>query len=326
MTPRRALVTWSCAAGLALAAVAAPTLGCNASRSSDHKEKEADDSDEGGTKKKKKAKKGEASAAATSAATAAPPDGPPSATGAAPPPETAAPPPTPPPLAAGRSAVPTLEEWGSQLKEVNVKGSSALRCETKMIREYLRVSCKDKNDSGGTPTSVAVVRGGRDAWTFASGGVASLVIPYLEGIDAEVRFSWTDKSHVLKLHWPKGTPKPAMLGVFEGASSPQDGVMASSADGEARLCACHKKLFKTSCDQMFAGYNPFCDADFKSDCQRLLECSRGEPSTMPSCPAGTERGGTGHWCYKRCTSAADCAKGQTCDTSSTGQGKVCWDP
>lgn len=318
---------------LQLALIAALSLGglhCNSAPKSDKKAQESD-SEEDTPKKKKKAKPADSAVAGTGA-TAKGADGAATASGSAPPPPPTAtavaapdpPPAAPPPLAPGRSPVPTLAEWGSQLKEVNVKGSSALACETKMVREYLRVSCKDKNDSGGTPTAVKVTKGGREAWTFASGGVASLVIPYVEGIDAEVLFSWTDKSHVLKLRWPKGSPKPAFFGVFEGAASPQGGGGAS-ADGEARLCACHKKLFKTSCDAMFAGYNPFCDADFKNDCEKLLECSRGEPSAMPSCPAGTERGGTGHWCYKRCTSNADCSAGQSCDTSTTGVGKVCFD-
>ncbi|MBW2454621.1 MAG: hypothetical protein JRI68_08925, partial [Deltaproteobacteria bacterium] len=33
----------------------------------------------------------------------------------------------------GRSAVPTLAEWNSVEREVTVKGSSALNCETKMV-------------------------------------------------------------------------------------------------------------------------------------------------------------------------------------------------
>src|SRR5687767_10353928 len=39
------------------------------------------------------------------------------------------------PLPAGRSAVPTLDEWNNLKKEVTVKGSSALNCETKIVRE-----------------------------------------------------------------------------------------------------------------------------------------------------------------------------------------------
>src|SRR4051812_37398799 len=80
-------------------------------------------------------------------------------------------PPAPPP---GRTLMPTFDEWSSQRKEVTVKGSSALGCETKMVREYLRVSCRGKNDSGGTPTTVKVTKGGRgEALTFATAGVTA---------------------------------------------------------------------------------------------------------------------------------------------------------
>jgi hypothetical protein len=99
------------------------------------------------------------------------------------------------PILPGRSAVPTLEEWNAVTKEVNVKGSSALQCETKMLREWLRVSCRGKNDTGGTPVSVITEKGGFGAYLFASGGVTSIVLPFVEGIDATFRFAWTDKSH-----------------------------------------------------------------------------------------------------------------------------------
>src|SRR5262245_55218249 len=81
-------------------------------------------------------------------------------------------------LAAGRTPAPTLEEWNTLKKEVTVKGSSALRCETKIIREYLRVSCKDEVPEG-TPKGIKVLKGGREAMVFAHGGVMSLILPYV---------------------------------------------------------------------------------------------------------------------------------------------------
>jgi hypothetical protein len=126
--------------------------------------------------------------------------------------------PTPP---TGRSKPPTLNEWAAMTREVTVKGSSALGCETKIVREWLRVSCRGKNDTGGTPTKLRVVRGGNnEAMTFASGGVTSLVVPFVEGTDLAVSFSWTDKSHRLTIRWPRGAPQPPAVGVFEGAASP----------------------------------------------------------------------------------------------------------
>ena len=108
-------------------------------------------------------------------------------------------------LPAGRSAVPTLDEWGSLKKEVTVKGSSALKCETKIVREYMRISCRGKNDTGGTPKGVMVIKGGHgEASTYAAAGMTSLIVPYVEGINLEATFAWTDKSSKLVINWPKG--------------------------------------------------------------------------------------------------------------------------
>ena len=130
---------------------------------------------------------------------------------------------------AGRSAVPTLDEW-NKVGEVTVKGSSALGCQTKMVREWLRVSCSGKNDTGGTPTSVKIDKGaGSDRFTFAQNAVTSLVMPFEDGVQVEATFSWTDKSHKLTVSWPRGAPKPPVVGTFQGASSPLDAKACRSA-------------------------------------------------------------------------------------------------
>lgn len=100
-------------------------------------------------------------------------------------------------LPPGRSPEPTPAEW-SAVREVTVQGSSALGCETKMVREWLRVSCRGKNDTGGTPTTIAITKGaGIDRYTFAAAGLTSLLVPFVDGTDVEATFSWTDKSHRL---------------------------------------------------------------------------------------------------------------------------------
>ncbi len=213
-------------------------LGACEEKASREKEKSAtkEDDDDDDDKKKKKKKSGSSSASAASASTApaaptpaptptpapsptTPPDAAPTTTAEAPPPP---PPPVPTP-AGGRSAVPTQAEWAAQTKEVGVRGSAALGCETKQVREWLRVSCRGTNDTGGKPTALRFISGdSKEAFTFASGGITSLVIPYEEGINSVYVFSWTDKSHKLVLSWPRGAPKPALLGVFQGAASPLD--------------------------------------------------------------------------------------------------------
>lgn len=123
----------------------------------------------------------------------------------------------PPPIPSGKSAVPTTEEWNAQTREVTVLGSGKLNCETKQVREWIRVSCKGKNDTGGEATGVKVTKGGGrgDDFVFASGGVASLVYRFYEGQSLEAEFKWTDKTKTLVVAWPNGAPEPPARGAFK---------------------------------------------------------------------------------------------------------------
>lgn len=215
------------------------------------------------------------------------------------------------PLADGRTPPPTLEEWNSMRKEVTVKGSSALNCETKIVREYLRVSCRGKNDTGGTPTTLSVIKGGREAYTFAASGVTSLVMPFVRGTHLEAMFSWTDKAHKLVVNWPAGAPAPQIVGVFEGASSPLDGTPSAIAE---RLCVCHKKVTgSATCEDVFGGGDADCDRTYSGDCQKLLECSRMEPGTWPTCQSGFTNGPMGR-CFALCGAGNTCSNGKVCAT------------
>jgi hypothetical protein len=222
-----------------------------------------------------------------------------------------APPAFKPTLAPGRTPVPSLAEWNSQKKEVTVKGSSALNCETKIVREYLRVSCRGKNDTGGTPTAVRILKGGREATVFATPGVTSLVVPYVEGIDLVAGFSWTDKSHALTVHWPKGSARPVVVGVFEGAKSPLDG----TADGNAqKLCDCYKKVSgQRTCEDLPGGADADCDRTWGHNCQKLVECAIGIPLAAPAClPGFVNAGASGH-CFKQCGGGhGGCPAGRDC--------------
>ena len=111
---------------------------------------------------------------------------------------------------------PTTAEWNAQTKEVTVTGSSKLKCETKMVNRWLRVSCRGKNDTGGTPKNVTITKGGGDGktFTYAQNNVTSLVLPFVEGVDVEALFTWTDKKAKLHVWWPRGAPEPPPKGKF----------------------------------------------------------------------------------------------------------------
>jgi hypothetical protein len=124
------------------------------------------------------------------------------------------------------SAIPTHDEWQSAV-EVKVKGSTALGCETKRIREWLGVFCAKPNDANGTPVQVTLQKaevlhaGGsveqvrREVQISSAPGATSLVARYVPGTDVEATFSWTDKEKHLTLWWPDGKPEPLYQGAFK---------------------------------------------------------------------------------------------------------------
>lgn len=113
------------------------------------------------------------------------------------------------------SKVPTLAEWNAVTREITVRGSSALNCETKMLREWLRVSCR-KNAEHGEPSKVETFASGQQHFQFpaagvAASGVTSVVVQVVRRKNFSAKFSWAD-NHVatLKLSWPHGAPNPTI--------------------------------------------------------------------------------------------------------------------
>ena len=153
-------------------------------------------------------------ATATAAATAAPAT---TATAAAPAATVA------PTAEAAAEPPPSAKDWETA-KEINVSGSTALGCETKRVRNWVRVHCAKPNDAEGTPVSVklkkaevlgAEVRNHRKDVTLSSEeGETTLVARYVEGVDVEAVFKWTDRERLLVLWWPAGKAEPASLGSF----------------------------------------------------------------------------------------------------------------
>jgi hypothetical protein len=100
-------------------------------------------------------------------------------------------------LPEGRTLPPTDSEW-ALVTELDVKGSTAAACETKQVREWLRVSCH-KTDAL-TPVGVVVEKGGLvDTSVLAAGESAVLLSAFAQNEEPlEVRFLWRDHSRVLK--------------------------------------------------------------------------------------------------------------------------------
>jgi hypothetical protein len=127
--------------------------------------------------------------------------------------------------AAAPEGPPTSEEWETA-KEVTVTGSTALGCETKRVREWVRVLCAKPNDAAGTPVGVKLKKAEvlqvgevqnhrKNVKTSSEEGSTMLMAKYVEGADVEAVFSWTDKEKLLVLWWPTGKPEPRQVGAFK---------------------------------------------------------------------------------------------------------------
>lgn len=116
-------------------------------------------------------------------------------------------------IPSGHSKVPGLDEWNAVPREITVRHSTSLGCETKMLREWLRVSCRGRGQLG-VPISVSINRQqGQQAYKLATpGALTSLVAQVVRGKTLEASFVWENggahRSATLLVSWPHGAPKP----------------------------------------------------------------------------------------------------------------------
>ena len=223
-----------------------------------------------------------------------------------------------------RSATPTVAEWNSA-GDVEVTDAKKLGCETRMVREWLRVSCRVKDDKGGIPTAVSIVKGKTgDTLTYLNKAVTSLIVPFEPGMkDFQAVYSWEDKSVALTVTWPAGKKRPDPIGAFDTKN-----VMRGVKSDEAlmgRLCTCFKKVREqATCDAMLGATDVDCDRTYQGDCEKLVECANFEPGAFPTCLAGFTNGGVGGRCYKKCDDNGDCAANEECNNEATfGGATVC---
>ena len=189
-----------------------------------------------------------------------------------------------------RSKVPTVAEWNAQTREVKVTGAVALGCETKMVREWLRVSCRGSNSTRGVPEGVKIASGdtGRgEFFTFASGNVASVVFPFLPGADVQAVFEFSKGNWTLNSQWPADTPTPAVRGVFtRGGSAPaaraaDDDERPSGGAGAPSEAAREFVRLAKRIDACFAR----CRAEGMACLQQCPDPKRLDPCTTPCFPA-----------------------------------------
>jgi hypothetical protein len=147
------------------------------------------------------------------------PKGAPSATASAAPSATASAAPSATASAgAERTPEPELAEWG-KAREISVKGSGKLACETKMVREWLRVMCVNRNAEDGAPVGIAISKGRHDHAKGenlrAVNDITTLIMPVVPGTDAEIDFKWANGGHALTVRWPEDRPVSDRIIAFD---------------------------------------------------------------------------------------------------------------
>ncbi len=117
-------------------------------------------------------------------------------------------------IPAPSSPPPTLEEWESLTQQVTVKNSTELKCETYMLREWLRVSCYE--NSFGAPTSLSFDAVPRlQAYKkVVVGKRTSLVVQVVRGRPFRAQFGWSDPAKPvlrdLVVDWPSDADRPSL--------------------------------------------------------------------------------------------------------------------
>jgi len=110
------------------------------------------------------------------------------------------------------SPAPTVAEWNAVHKEVTVRGSSSKGCETKMLREWLRVSCHAT--PGVTPTEVrTTTSSGQKAFVGTFGDKTSAVVQVVQGKDYTADFKWVSAAQAtatstLHVSWRSDQQRP----------------------------------------------------------------------------------------------------------------------
>jgi hypothetical protein len=206
---------------------------------------------------------------------------------------------TPPPAPrtsvarADRSAVPIPSAWRAA-REINVRGSTKANCETKRIREWLRIACR-RDGNGLEPRDITVVSGDAgEAMIMLMPGATTLLVPVERGRDLVVDFGWHGHTQRLTSAWPADAAQPA-IAFADKVTRPLEQVNSfyehRSATEEA-ICRCWRDVYGETCNGVYGAPDPACVATYAS-CSQMLACVLRDPASPPGSgalpPAGPQQ-------------------------------------
>ncbi|MEO8704459.1 MAG: hypothetical protein ABI867_30680 [Kofleriaceae bacterium] len=154
--------------------------------------------------------------------------------------------------ASERSPVPVPGVW-DQVAEVIVTGSTAAGCETKQVREWLRLICT-RTETAGPPTQLEVeLDTGKEAMGLVMPHGISILVPVVPGREYAARLTWADRTRVLRVTWPAGADKPTLAfdkHVMIGREAPIDleslprlTTQTFASPTEKAICDCWNRVY-----------------------------------------------------------------------------------
>lgn len=213
-------------------------------------------------------------------------------------------------LPEGRSWPPTEDEF-RRADECVVKGSTNAGCETKLVREWLRVACGQRKqhlteDAWDGPEGLQVLAGGHgDALAWRDDELMVLIIPVVEGDAARAKFWWAASQQTLELDWPRGGTLSMAFDTLEKRVGEAPDLPWQS---EWRLYPEQLKTGRTMQALMQEAYR-------RRSARGLL--GGAEEAQEVACGEGEAKAGARLLCWPTCDATHPCAKGH-CEPWPTG--------
>jgi lysophospholipase L1-like esterase len=203
----------------------------------------------------------------------------------------------PAPVVTERSPIPMPEVF-KQAQGVTVRGASEAACETKQVREWLRVLCSRTYNA--RPLAIDIERDdGHEALAMVMPRHVSLVIPIVAGRELAAKISWTDRTRVLRVRWPDGAASPSLTfdppldAPAPAATEPLGPQDPFRSPVERAICECWDDIFgagnkrsrsRLSCSDAYGATDAACVARYYQPtkrCPELLACTRRDPASPP---------------------------------------------
>jgi len=184
-------------------------------------------------------------------------------------------------------------------------------CDATEAAEWLRIYCFVGRKAPARPLGVKVIQGGRgDVMTFTMPRAMLFMAAYKPGDKLAVDFAWSDRVQRLE-ETDKGLK-------FRPGRPPTADDPTGPTPLETKLFACLKetKQMDEAGYKLMVGAEPDCERTYGDDCERLVECAKGDPASPPDCPRGSVNAGVLGRCHALCGPGRPaCAHGACVDWS-----------